>query len=233
MKTLHKSIFVALAILVILGLLLWAGSAARVAPVTLTPTPLATGSFSSQVSTPTTGAAVLFVGPRQNIPSDAPSAYGFWSFAQPVTGVLSRSGQPLMSEFTWLKDHGWKAVVDLRTDGERGEVGNDSKLPGFNALGFHYLYLPLTDGAPPTEQQAQQFLSFVTNPANQPVHVHCRGGYGRTGTMTALYRYSIQAWPMDQAIAESRAFHGGISSAQAKWLTQWAATHSAGGQSHT
>lgn len=166
-----------------------------------------------------------FVGPRENIPDDAPSAYGFWSFAMPVSRVFSRSGQPLMSEFSWLKEQGWTSVVNLRTDGERGEIGDDAKLPGFSSLGLTYLHLPLADGHPPTEKQAEQFLAFVTNPANQPVHVHCRGGIGRAGTMTALYRYAVQGWPLELAIQESRAFRGGISTAQAAWLQQWAEKH--------
>lgn len=223
----------ALAVLIIAAVIFfWTGSvrhAPQSATFTATKRLSDTRPAASSLPTPVN---ISFVGPRENIPKDAPSAYGFWSFAQPVTGVLSRSGQPLMNEFTWLKQQGWKSVIDLRTDGERGEVGDDSKLPGFNDLGFHYLYLPLTDGAPPTEQQAQQFLAFVTNPANQPVHVHCRGGYGRTGTMTALYRYSVQGWPMDKAIEESRAFKGGVSSRQSQWLFEWAKTHQPGERSN-
>lgn len=173
-------------------------------------------------------APIVLIGPRQNIPAGTPTAYGFWSFAMPVKGVLSRSGQPLLSEFKWLKQYGWKSVVDLRVDGERHEVGNDQKLPGFTALGFHYLSLPIPDGSPPTDQQALAFLRFVTNPVNQPVHVHCRGGYGRTGTMIALYRYAVHHWPMSKAIQESLLFNGGVSSGQARWLEHWATTHPAG-----
>lgn len=171
---------------------------------------------------------IVFVGPRQGIPSDAPKDYGLWSFAMPVPGVLSRSGQPLLSGFKWMKDNGWKAVVDLRVDGERGEVGDDRKIPGFNALGLNYLPLPIADGSPPTDAQAKEFLAFVTNPANQPAHVHCRGGIGRAGTMVVLYRYSVQGWPMDKAIEESRAFQGGVSEGQVKWLNNWAIENPAG-----
>lgn len=173
-------------------------------------------------------ARASFVGLRENIPDDAPTAYGFWSFAMPVSGILSRSGQPLISEFVWLKSRGWRSVVNLRTDGERGEVGDDAKLPGFADLGLTYLHLPLADGRPPKEDQADAFLAFVTNPVNQPVHIHCRGGIGRAGTMTALYRYAVEGWPMELAIQESRAFRGGVSLTQAAWLQEWAKTHTPG-----
>ena len=172
---------------------------------------------------------IVFVGPREGIPDDSPTAYGFWSFAMPVKGVLSRSGQPLIGEFEWMKENGWRSVVNLRVDGERDEVGDDAKLSGFKELGLNYLHLPMIDGHPPTEEQAESFLRFVTNPYNQPAHVHCRGGIGRAGTMTALYRYAVQGWPMEKAIEESRPFRGGVSTLQEPWLLQWAQDHEPGG----
>lgn len=163
-----------------------------------------------------------FVGPRQQVPAKAPVSHGFWSFSVPVPQVLSRSGQPLFSSFQWLKAQGWQSVVNLRYPGERSEVADDQEIPGFSELGFHYLWLKIRDGAPPTDEQARQFLAFVTNPDNQPVHVHCRGGFGRTGTMVALYRFAVEGWPMEQAIAESRLYNGGVSTSQAKWLRRYA-----------
>lgn len=171
----------------------------------------------------------VFVGPRGNTPRDTPFGYGFWSFALPVPGVLSRSGQPLLSEFAWLQQNGWKGVVNLRVDGERGgEIGDDRKLPGFSTLGLAYLHLPIVEGLPPTEERAEAFLAFVADPAHLPVHVHCRGGIGRTGVMVALYRYAVQGWPMDTAITESRLFLGGVSALQADWLRRWASSHAPG-----
>lgn len=171
---------------------------------------------------------IRYVGPRENIPKDAPAAYGFWSFAMPVSGVLSRSGQPLIGEFEWLKENGWKGVVNLRVDGERDEVGDDAKIPGFTELGLNYLHIPLVDGHPPTNEQAEQFLAFVNDPQNQPAHVHCRGGIGRAGIMTALYRYAVQSWPLEKAIEESRPFKGGISELQRAWLEKWSKKHPPG-----
>jgi protein tyrosine phosphatase (PTP) superfamily phosphohydrolase (DUF442 family) len=142
-----------------------------------------------------------FVGPRSNVGIGAPAEGGFDTFAVVVPGVLSRSGQLTLSEFQWLKKNGWKSVVDLRISGDNNQDANDMDIKGFSDLKFKYLWLQITDGSPPTDSQAKQFLAFVTDPANQPVEIHCLAGVGRAGTMTALYRYQIQGWTMQEAIS--------------------------------
>ncbi len=163
----------------------------------------------------------IFIGPRENIPTSTPKEYGFWSFSIIDKNKISRSGQPLISEFKWLKNNGWKSIVDLRVDGEYKEIGDDRKLKGFKELKFNFLSLPIRDGSVPTTNQAKQFLKFVIDPKNQPVHVHCRGGYGRAGTMMALYRYTVDGWKMSDAITESRLYRGGVDDYQKKWLLNW------------
>ncbi len=172
---------------------------------------------------------IFFIGPRGNVPADAPADYGFWSLAISVPGILSRSGQPTVKDFQWLKNNGWKSDIDLRIDGDHApEVSDDALIPGFNELGFNYLKIQMRDGAAPKQAQAEEFLSFVTNPANQPAHVHCRGGIGRAGTMVALYRYAVQGWPVDKVLEEARLFQGGVSNAQEKFLKKYAAEHQPG-----
>lgn len=168
------------------------------------------------------------IGPRGNVPEDAPKDYGFWSFAISTPQVLSRSGQPTLKDFQWLKDHGWKSDINLRVDGDHNEISDDLDIPGFRALGLNYLKIQMLDGAAPTDKQAEEFLSFVTRPENQPAHVHCRGGIGRAGIMVALFRYSVEGWPMDKIMDESRLFQGGIDEAQQKWLAKWMTNHTPG-----
>ena len=165
---------------------------------------------------------------RRVIPLKIPNDPGFSSFAISVPNVISRSGQPTIIGFRWLKAHGWKGIVDLRVGGERGQIGDDTNIQGFNELHFNYLALPITDNSVPSDQQAQKFLEFVTNPLNRPIHVHCYAGVGRTGVMIALYRYMVQGWPIDRAISESRLFRGGVDKIQKNWLERWAQEHKPG-----
>lgn len=173
-----------------------------------------------------------YVGPRTNIPDSAPPGYdnrdkktGFWSFAISVDDVLSRSGQPNYENFKWLKDNGWRSVINAREDGEYKELSNDKKVPGFNELNFNYLNLPIKDNTAPTNEQAEAFLNFIINPDNQPAHLHCRAGVGRTGTLVAVYRYSVQGWPLKDALEESKLYNNGLNQIQTTWLEQWATNH--------
>ncbi len=54
------------------------------------------------------------------------------------------------------------------------------------------------------DAQVLAFLNIATNPANQPVLLHCKHGADRTGMMTAVYRIVVQNWRKADAIAEMR-----------------------------
>jgi len=142
-----------------------------------------------------------------------------------VPGVLSRSGLPNSKQFRTLRSLGVKSTINLIPASEAGGKG------GAGALGFRYLYLPIAGSFPPTIGQANKFLSFVKNSGNWPVHVYCKAGNARAGTLVTLYRYSVQGWTMQKAIRESKRFGGGPSQKQIAWLNQWARTHAPGAYS--
>ena len=53
------------------------------------------------------------------------------------------------------------------------------------------IVIPMQTDVPPTAAQSQQFLNIVTNPANQPILVHCAQGKVRTQMMVTAYRVSV------------------------------------------
>lgn len=132
---------------------------------------------------------------------------------------LTRSALPNNNSWVWLRTQGVKSVVTFIPD---------SKID-YHKYGFTVLHIPMHSD-PPTEQQAEQFLRFIQDPKNQPVHIHCVAGQSRTGLMTALTRYAIDGWPLDRALEEARRYRQGrdLSKNREDWLREWAARHSAG-----
>jgi len=53
-----------------------------------------------------------------------------------------------------------------------------------------------------TDDNVAAFLKVVSDPARQPVFVHCRHGSDRTGTMCAVYRIVVQGWSKGEAVLE-------------------------------
>jgi len=133
---------------------------------------------------------------------------------------LTRSGMPHSDQgWEWLHNQGVKSVVTFRPEHD----------VNYDQFGFQVMRLPMEED-PPTEQQAEEFLRFIQDSKNQPVHIHCTAGVGRTGLMAALTRYAIDGWPLDQALAEARSFRDGkdLSKTRLDWLKKWAATHQPG-----
>lgn len=111
-----------------------------------------------------------------------------------------RGSQPDAGQFRDLKQLGVKTVIDLRKDNV--EQASDWA----RASGLQYINIPLTTKRAATEDQTSYFLRLVSDPANWPVFVHCKGGRHRTGEMTAIYRITQDGWTADQAYEEMKKY---------------------------
>lgn len=126
-------------------------------------------------------------------PSDLP---GLANFAI-VSPALYRGAQPTDAGFRRLRDMGVKTVIDLRGRSHRDPL---------EALGLKYVHIPSSAGQV-EKQKVIEFLRIVTDPANQPVFVHCRRGADRTGCYVASYRVVEQGWTAHDAEVELDRFH--------------------------
>jgi protein tyrosine phosphatase (PTP) superfamily phosphohydrolase (DUF442 family) len=117
---------------------------------------------------------------------------------------LCRGAQPDAAGYAWLKEQGFKTVVNFRT------WHNDDEAEAIRKLGLTPLNISLQadvrGSEPPTDAQLKEFFEIVLDPKNQPVYIHCAHGKDRTGTMAALYRMEVDGWTADEAIEEMRAF---------------------------
>ena len=111
-----------------------------------------------------------------------------------------RGSQPRAAQLAELKRLGVKTVIDLRKDSEGGAPERARR------EGLQYFNIPLTTKRPATEEQTEYFLRLVSDPANWPVYVHCKGGRHRTGQMTALYRITKDGWTAEESYREMKRY---------------------------
>src|SRR4030095_5703673 len=111
-----------------------------------------------------------------------------------------RGAQPKASDYPDLAGLGIHLVLDLTKDGDPHEptvVQN---------LGMKFYRIPMTTRATPSLETIALFLNLVSDPANQPVYVHCQGGRHRTGLMTAIYRMTQDGWAPARAYEEMKQY---------------------------
>lgn len=115
---------------------------------------------------------------------------------QQVAPNLYRGGQPDPAGFEFLKQKGVKTIINLRREYDEKEL--------VEKLGMKYVGIPLDARETISDQAIKQFFSIVSDPAHQPVFVHCRRGADRTGVMVGFYRIAYRGWDGPKAYDEAR-----------------------------
>jgi len=109
-----------------------------------------------------------------------------------------RGAQPKPDGYATLKAMGIRTVINLRTrHGEREAV---------EAAGMRYVEIPMSCIKKVDTAAVRKALSVMTDPASQPVFVHCSRGADRTAVVAAVYRMEVDGWSEAEAEAEREAF---------------------------
>jgi protein tyrosine/serine phosphatase len=166
----------------------------RLAALSLALALLATGCAAHAPTHLTGSTGVVFAEPVPAVP-------GIVNFAWVGPGV-ARGEQPEEESLRWLRDHGFRTVIDLRKGhDERAQV---------EKVGMTSILIPLRadllGSTAPTEEQVRTFFDAVLDSTRRPVFFHCRRGSDRTGMFAALYRIEVDGWSNDQAIEEMKAY---------------------------
>jgi len=107
-----------------------------------------------------------------------------------------RGSRPDENDYAALAQLGVKTIIDL-TDNSR-----EYEQPAVEKAGLRYVNIPMVDKSYPSMDQVNAFLKVVNDPATGKFFVHCAGGRHRTGVMGAVYRFNVNHWSLDQALAE-------------------------------
>jgi protein tyrosine/serine phosphatase len=111
-----------------------------------------------------------------------------------VSHNLYRGAQPESKKgIEYLNNIGVRTVVNLRS------FHSDRKLITGTDIDYEHFLMRTWH---PTRRHVRKFLKIITDPAKNPVFVHCQHGADRTGLMCAIYRIVICGWTKEEAIEE-------------------------------
>ena len=132
--------------------------------------------------------------PRKDFPGIKISNFGqmderFYRGARPKEGK---------GQFEAMKALGIQTIIDVSDDPQAYEKQEAE------AAGLRYVYLPIVDKQPPTEQNLADFAKLIDDPATGVFFVHCGGGRHRTGNLGAFYRFTRYGWDYDKVYQEMK-----------------------------
>ena len=131
--------------------------------------------------------------------TDPPPAVHIKRFSR-VNASYYRGAEPNGQDYERLASLGIRMVIDLKQEGIAEEAAIVQR------FGMRFQSIPMSTTSAPSEDVVAQFLKIVTDPANEPVFVHCEGGTDRTGVLTAIYRMTHDGWTAKRAVQEMRRY---------------------------
>jgi protein tyrosine/serine phosphatase len=123
-------------------------------------------------------------------------------------GHAYRSGQmdgPTLTRV--IQEDGIKSILNLRGHYDEGWYRAETNVS--QQLGVQHYDLELDATVELKDSELDQ-LTTILNAAPKPLLIHCKNGADRTGLAGALYLYSVEGKPADEAAGELNFFSGHI-----------------------
>ncbi|HEY7547711.1 MAG TPA: protein tyrosine phosphatase family protein [Blastocatellia bacterium] len=127
---------------------------------------------------------------------------------------FATAGQPADAAFAKLASHGFKSVLNLRTDAEGVDLAHEREM--IEKAGLRYINIPV-GRSPFKEDQVKEFIATVKDKTNQPMLIHCASA-NRVGAFWMVYLVLDQGLAEDKALEEATRI--GLTSAELKKAAQ-------------
>lgn len=125
----------------------------------------------------------------------------------PVNSWLYRGARPRQEGVTEFKQIGIKTIINLERELFEQEPGEVKKERDWAIkANIRFVHIPMHPIWAPKRQEVEKALARITDPANQPVFVHCDRGSDRTGIVMAAYRIRYEGWSVTQAYEEMKKY---------------------------
>jgi len=142
--------------------------------------------------------AALPAGAQQVTKSTVP---GITNFARLETTVAC-GGATTPEAVPAIKAMGFKSIINLRQPTENG-ANVDAEAAAAKTAGINFFNIPF-NGASPDPKTADQFITTITAPDNEPAYIHCAAG-NRAGAMWMIKRLVVDKWDTERAFQEATA----------------------------
>jgi uncharacterized protein (TIGR01244 family) len=117
---------------------------------------------------------------------------GLVPFENTLTG-----GQPTFDQLKKASETGFKAVINLRADGEL--PAPEQELTWVEGLGMKYFHIPVAGAEGLTLENTRLFAEVLSKTENYPLIVHCKSG-NRVGALFALKAFHIDGKSKEEAL---------------------------------
>ena len=104
-----------------------------------------------------------------------------------IDNTVSRSAQPMIDDFVWLKEQGVTDIINFRTMFKPSINFHEREV--VENLGMKYHNIP-TSTKTPSVENVDKFLNLVDDIKKNKgkVHIHCMAGADRTGMYSFIYK---------------------------------------------